>query len=976
MTARLLRMAACRSGLNAASVGILLLGSPVLVQGQPALVGRRVTAVVMEREGLPVTDPALVALVKTRIGAPLSMTDVRESIGHLDGLDRFDDIQVLPEADGDGVRLRYLLLPRHPVVGFVVRGEPGLPEPVLRQAIVERFGSAPDAGRAGEVLDYLHLFYREAGYARASLTSELEVRHDPDRSTLVVSVAGATPAPVRAVRVEGTLPEAEREALLVRLGVRQGRPLDGRALRAALERYERDLRRRGYYEARADLSVEFTPDDQVDLTIVVESGPRISLEFEGDALPAPRQQLVPVEREASVDEDLLDGSALAIEQYWKTRGYREAEVTHRRLERGDEQVIVFTARRGRKAMIGEVQVLGVSGLTQAEVRAVIPLRPKDILLQSAVDRSMAAISGLYLSRGFARVGVTTRVAIMPSAAPPSQQTQPDATLLVALQIAEGPRTLIGLVVVEGTSVLSEPAVRALLVSTAGRPFTEDEAADDRDRIEIEYRNRGYERVAVQSRVELMDGGTRADLHFIVSEGPQVVVDQVIIMGYQRISRATIERELLVHSGEPLGAAAVLESQRRLAALGLFRRVSVTTRPHGSEPRRDVVVQVDEAPPFSIDYGGGVGAERRLRPTAAGGQAEERLDVSPRGFVQLTRRNLWGKNRSASIFSRVSSLSRDTLGADGSTVTSSYGLNQYRVVGTFREPRVFGSRADLLAVATLDQSVRSSFNFRTQELVGRAAFRPTPRHGVTGTYTYREVHLFSETFSEAERPLIDRLFPQVALSMFGVSMLRDTRTDPLDPESGSFVAADQTLAARAYGSEVGFIKATLEGKSFLRLPMRRRVVLALAGRVGAAHGFARTVGATVVRDQLPASERFFAGGDTTVRGFSLDRLGDAATITSSGFPTGGNGFVVLNAELRTSVTAALQGVVFVDAGNVYPLASQLSLSRLRPSAGLGVRYRSPVGPIRVDWGFNLNRRELVPGTRERGNIFHVSLGQAF
>ena len=972
-------MAACRSGLIAVAAGILL--SPSLAQGQPAFVGRRVTAVVMEQEGLPVTDPALVALVKTRVGAPLSMTDVRESIAHLDGLDRFDDIQVLPEADGDGVRLRYLLLPRHPVVGFVVRGESGLPEPVLRQAIVERFGPAPDAGRAGEVLDYLRVFYREAGYARASLTSEVEVRHDPDRSTLVVLVAGATPAPVRAVRVEGALSEAEREALLDRLGVRQGRPLDGLALRAALERYERDLRGRGYYEARADLSVEFTPDDQVDLTIVVESGARISLEFEGDALPAPRQQLVPVEREASVDEDLLDGSALAIEQYWRTRGYREAEVTHRRLERADEQVIVFTTRRGRRAVVGEVQVLGASGVTEEEVRTVIRLRPKDTFLQSAVDRSVAAIRALYHARGFARVAVTVRIDVMPSAAllsqvTPSQVTLSDAPLVIALQISEGPRTLVSRVVVEGTSVLSEPSVRALLVSAPGRPFTDDEVADDRDRIEIEYRNRGYERVAVRSRVELADGGTRADLHFIVSEGPQVFVDQVIIMGYQRIGRATIERELLVRGGEPLGAAAVLESQRRLAALGLFRRVSVTTRPHGSEPRRDVVVQVEEAPPVSLDYGGGVGAERRLRPTAAGGLAEERLDVSPRGFVQLTRRNLWGKNRSASIFSRVSSLARDTLGPDGSTVTSSYGLNQYRVVGTFREPRVFGSAADLLAVATLDQSVRSSFNFRTRELVGRAAFRPSPRHGVTGTYTYREVHLFGETFSEAERPLIDRLFPQVALSMFGVSMLRDTRTDALDPESGSFVAAEQTVAARAYGSEVGFIKSTLEGKAFLRLPSRRRVVLALAGRVGAAHGFTRTVGGSVVGDQLPASERFFAGGDTTVRGFSLDRLGDARTITSSGFPTGGNGFVVLNAEIRASVTAALQGVVFVDAGNVYPLASQLSLSRLRPAAGFGVRYRSPVGPIRVDWGFNLNRRELVPGTLERGNIFHVSLGQAF
>jgi outer membrane translocation and assembly module TamA len=191
-----------------------------------------------------------------------------------------------------------------------------------------------------------------------------------------------------------------------------------------------------------------------------------------------------------------------------------------------------------------------------------------------------------------------------------------------------------------------------------------------------------------------------------------------------------------------------------------------------------------------------------------------------------------------------------------------------------------------------------------------------------------------------------------------------------------VAAEQTIAARVYGSEVGFVKFTIEGKTFLRLPTRRRVVLALAGRLGAAHGFSQIVDGNIVGDQLPASERFFAGGDTTVRGFSLDRLGNAKTITPSGFPTGGNGLVVLNAEVRASVTASLQGVFFVDAGNVYALASQLSLAQLRPAAGIGVRYRSPVGPIRVDWGFNLDRRELMPGTLERGQIFHVSLGQAF
>ena len=129
--------------------------------------------------------------------------------------------------------------------------------------------------------------------------------------------------------------------------------------------------------------------------------------------------------------------------------------------------------------------------------------------------------------------------------------------------------------------------------------------------------------------------------------------------------------------------------------------------------------------------------------------------------------------------------------------------------------------------------------------------------------------------------------------------------------------------------------------------------------------------------LPASERFFAGGDTTVRGFSLDRLGDVGTITAAGFPTGGNGEVVLNAELRVSLVGTrAEAVGFIDAGNIFRRASDLDLTNLRPAAGVGGRYRSPVGPIRVDVGFNLNRKELVPGTLERGYVLHISLGQAF
>jgi outer membrane protein assembly factor BamA len=497
---------------------------------------------------------------------------------------------------------------------------------------------------------------------------------------------------------------------------------------------------------------------------------------------------------------------------------------------------------------------------------------------------------------------------------------------------------------------------------------------------------------------LADNDTRANIRFAISEGPQVIVDHVIIVGNERTSIETIERELLLRAGEPLGYSARIESQQRLAALGLFRRVRIEELPHGGQPRRDVLVQVEEAPPTTLGYGGGVEGGTRLRPTGEGGQAEERFEIAPRGFFEIGRRNMWGKNRSVNLFTRVSLRARDIVFSESGirfaepAGESGYGFNEYRVLGQFREPRIFGTTADALVTGILDQAIRSSFNFIRRQARGEIGLRLSPRYSVTGLYSFEHNELFDEKYPEEEKPLIDRLFPQVRLSKFSGSVIRDSRSDLADADAGSLLVATTDLAARGFGSEVGFVKAYLQAFSYHRLPSARRMVLALGARLGAAQGFTREVPrigpdgnpvlgsdgqpiVDVVKD-LPASDRFFAGGDTTVRGFSLDRLGTPETINVSGFPTGGNGLIVLNTELRVNVIGAADAVMFVDAGNVFARASDLDLTNLRPAAGFGVHYRSPIGPVRVELGFNLDRRELVPGTRERGNVLHISLGRAF
>jgi outer membrane translocation and assembly module TamA len=262
--------------------------------------------------------------------------------------------------------------------------------------------------------------------------------------------------------------------------------------------------------------------------------------------------------------------------------------------------------------------------------------------------------------------------------------------------------------------------------------------------------------------------------------------------------------------------------------------------------------------------------------------------------------------------------------------------------------------------------------------------------VSGRYSFSTTKTFDVTFDtetdEGEIGTIDRIFPQVRLSAFSAAISRDTRDDVVDPSRGWFLSGEGSVAARNLGGQVGFVKSYVQGLFFRRLPVTRRVVVAGRIAVGIADGFPRQVertdadgnpieGELVTIEDLPASERFFAGGDSTIRGFALDSVGTPRTITPTGFPRGGNAVLLLNGELRVPVWGDLGAAFFVDGGNVFERTTQLDLGELRGSVGFGVRYRSPIGPVRLDLGFKLDRR-IVGNRLEPRRGIHFSIGHAF
>jgi outer membrane protein insertion porin family len=968
---------------------------PATIPAAPVstVVGRTIVRAEVVIDGQISADTALLGFVETRPGTPLSMFDVRETIAHLFSLGRYQEIFADASAEAGGVVVRFNVVPVDNIERIEFRGSVNLDTGDLRRTISDRFGNTPPASRASNVAELLQNYYFDRGYPAAAIRPVIE--RQPARTVLTFEIESGPRAFVRNVNLTGD-PGEPRAAFLARIGASVGEPYQRVEVQTRLADYVERLRRRGRYEAQASHRVEGFIDDGrgVDLAVTIDAGPEIAVRFEGDPLPSNRiEELVPVRSEGSIDADIIEDSEARIAAYLREQGYWKATVSSERRERdgsldsarGRQIEIVFRVNRGPKYLIaGGPQIAGNASISHPELQPFLAqLEEGKAFTAAKMDAAVSAILGVYQQRGFAQAKVESAPVEAPSPRAGEGRVTP------RILITEGPQMIIGQVTLSGnTSVTTEVLVSGVETRT-GRRFFAPEVLQDRDRILTALLNRGFASASVETSTNVVDG-SRVDVTFAISEGPQSIIDHILVVGNSRIEKGVIEREVALKSGEPLGLDGLFETRRRLAALGLFRSVRIREIPHGDSNRRDLVIEVEEAPATTVGYGGGLEIDTGRLVEGAGGDAETRTEVAPRGFFEIGRRNLGGRNRSANLYTRLS------LRSDAEEGGSSFGFPEYRVVATYREPRTFGWNADVTITGAVEQGVRSTFNFarkgvnaeiqrrlfESRRSITAGSLSPAPSYRLTGRYTFSTTRTFDERLTEEEQLTIDRIFPQVRLSAFSSGLARDTRDDLIDPSRGTFLSAEGTVAARALGGQVGFIKTFLQANAYRRLPGRRRIVLAGRIAVGLADGFPRpvtveepdgTVTESIIED-LPASERFYTGGESTIRGFALDSVGAPNTITEDGFPIGGNGLILANAELRVPVFGSVAAAFFIDGGNVFERVTQIDLGELRGSVGFGVRYGSPIGPLRLDLGFKLDQRPTDPDGRRYA--LHFSFGHAF
>jgi outer membrane protein insertion porin family len=428
-----------------------------------------------------------------------------------------------------------------------------------------------------------------------------------------------------------------------------------------------------------------------------------------------------------------------------------------------------------------------------------------------------------------------------------------------------------------------------------------------------YRNAGYLEAEVAPEVTFTADRSEARVVLRVTPGTRTTVDHVVITGLKATREQVVRRELLLQEGEPLGLQKVLDSQRQLGVLGIFQRVNIAEMDPESPERRTLVVEAEEAATTSVGYGVGY-AERDLLRLGA----------------EVARRNLGGLDRTMSVFVRASL------------------KGNHRFLVNYREPYLFGRKLEMLATAFREEEDRELYDYVRYGSFVQTGRRLSPQSGVILRYAFQKVR----PFNIVDPDDLDRQFADITLSGPSVSVVNDTRDDPIDPRRGRFLGTDLLLSHKVLGGD-SFFKSFVQASTYQRITSR--VLLALNGRLG----LARSLGGP---DQLlPRPERFYAGGDFGLRGFKVDAV----------VPTGGNALLVGGAELRVDATTYLSLAAFSDLGNVYPLVKDLDPGDLRYTAGLGVRYKSAIGPLRLDWGYKLNRRP----TESRYQI-HFTVGHAF
>lgn len=950
----------------------------------------------------------LMELIPQKPGKPLSRDQVRDSIRALYATGRFADIQAEVTPASDGVRLTFTTSPNFFVGAVAVEGAPGQPSAnQIINASKLQLGELYTRERLNRALENIRQLVQENGYYRARVTAESTANPDNQQINVLFHMSTGARAHIGQIKVTGSsgLSPAEVQQLA---HMEPGDRLTASGVSDSLQRLRKRFQKQNRALAQVSISEQtYHPESNaVDFTYQIDPGPVVLITARGYRIS--RGQLkkqIPVYEENAVDEDLLNEGRRNLLDYLQTRGHFDATVEIRKESNPKTLRVIYDIDPGPIHKLVLVQITGNKNfLDTTRLRTYLQIQPASRFLshgrysEALLKNDVSTLEQLYHSNGFQQVHITTEV-------DDNYQGTPNK-LAVHFAIEEGERTRVGEVHVVGNQKVATAGLPELSTQP-GQPYSEQDLASDRERILSYYFDHGFPNASLEITTVPSKEPNRENVTFSIQEGERFTVDQVMVAGTEHTRNYVVQRELEAHPGDALSQQDLLNTQTRLYNLGIFSQVDTAVQnPEGTDPKKNVLVQVQEAKRYTFTYGAGL--EFQTGQPSGTTAPQGTTNVSPRVEFDVTRLNVGGRNQSLTFESHVGRLQQ--RGLISYTVPKLLDSDKWKLIYT-----VFYDNS--LDVATFtSQRLEGKIDLRQQ--FGNAGVEPGTRPGpnsITYRFDFRAVKAshFARDFSPGE---IAFLSLPARVGGPGFTFIHDKRDNPLESTKGSYFTLDSFLASSAFGSRAETSKETLP-TNFARALGQYSTYYAFGGKgkPGRQYVFARSTsigleqpfdttrilppgscplspsGEPTCTDisTIPLPEQFFAGGGNSHRGFGLNQAGPRDP--SSGFPVGGTALFVNNLELRLpQVTLPYLGegfgfAIFHDMGNVFTAPHDMVKGLVRwhqanpqqclsggtpnpqcitqfdnsgydytsHAVGLGVRYKTPIGPLRFDFGYALN-----------------------
>jgi outer membrane protein insertion porin family len=953
----------------------------------------------------PVDEPRFLKHIEQKVGESLDRAKIQQSIRSLFKTGLFDYIAVEATRVEGGLALTFVVTQNYFIGAVHVEGLPKSgPAPAqLENASNLDLGQPYTHEKLNAAYPLMQKVMQDNGYYKAQITgAEIPI---PDRQQMNITfhVVTGSQARVGNIIVEGKSQLTSHEVQdLAKLHT--GDRVRTQTVTRALQRLRKHFQRQGRLEAQTSMLGRkyMEPSNTVDYTFAIDRGPTVAIRTEGAKVSqGTLKRYVPVFEEGAVDDDLLNEGRRNLVDYFQTLGFFDVKIdVNRHIDSSNNHVdIVYVIDRGARHKLLRVDIDGNKYFPEYLIRERMNLQPAGWLLshgrysQSLLARDISAVNELYRTNGFSKVQVTSEVK--------DRLNDDPERMAVVIHIAEGPQSIVSSLKIEGNASIPEAEIKDLLSIIDGQPFSDVNVAQDRDLILNYYFNRGFPSVQMQAFYEPTENDSnRVNVRYKIEEGQRVYVDRVLVSGLEHTRPSIVDRDISLKPNDPLNQLSMLDSQRRLYDLGIFNQVDMAVQnPDGSAEHKNLQFELTEAKRYTFKYGFGVEIGTGVN-SAQGTSPQGQTGASPRVSFDVTRTNFRGKD-------------------DSIIFKSSVGALQQRVLLTFDSPRFFDLPKWKWTVSGFYDNTRDVTTFTSQRLEFATQLEQKASKAITMLYgfSYRRVRAsdFPTNFDPNTIALNSR---PVRVGMPSIAFIRDRRDDPIDATKGNYTIGNFGVASGYFGSEANFGRIFVQNSTYHLF--KKKYVFARSTRIG----FESPYGSCPTclpgqSPQIPFPERFFEGGGNSHRAFSINQAGPRDI--ASGTPLGGNADFVNNLELRLPpltlpyVQQNLSLVIFHDMGNVFPTGHDLfsnffqwkqknpgvcSITNNTPTPqnancdfrfiahaiGTGIRYKTPIGPVRVDLGYNLNpavfpiTTPIAPTlphseTMRHFNIF-FSIGQTF